>query len=491
MSTEILSVKVIKGTMWLTVSQILGILFGTVAVIVLTRLLGPTVYGYLPLITSLTGIGLIFGDAGLGAGTAYFVAQHRIDSSKLAKILHHALRIRLVSVLPFLLLFAAILLLCIPFMNAPLLLDTWIFIAVLLLFLVQVLSRWIVKVFEGLGETRYSGMVQAALGWLSPLGQVALVVAGFGLMGAVFAQLAGNSIIIILLFIVLYTKFMRFPASRTPVTTRMIVNYSLPLMLLNGTAFIYSASGPLIVKWIGSIQDVSYYGLASQIVTISQIPALAFASATAPVVAAEENQNIANKIVRNGIRLLTIAYAPIVLYTAIASTKIIHLVFTESYGQTARLLCILQPYLLASALAAFFSLLWDYCGMARKRLVLVGAASVMFLGLAVFAGFHYGPEGVALAAVVTYLPLVACYGYFVSIKFSIEISFYYSLWTKTLVALAPGAIVLLITSHLFSSIGVVIAMILSGLAYLFLAFRLNLLNREDCYRIKAVTVGTK
>ena len=475
-----------KGTIWITISRATGIIFGTLAVLILTRKLGPAGYGYLPLIASLVEVGLIFGDGGLGSGTAYFIAQNRGDLRKTEALIHHSLRLRLWSLLPILLIFASVLWLVIPLLGVDSLRNRWFFIAVLFLFLIQILSRWVSKVFEGLGETRYSGMIQAALSWASPAGQAGCAFWGLGVIGVVYAQVVGNGIVLVSLFIMLIAKFLQGGISTTPVTTGMLVNYSMPLMVMQGTAFVYSSGGTLLVKWFGSIQDVSYYCLAAQIVIISQIPALAFGSSTAPLVAAQRDVNNAKKVVQNGIRFITFAYMPLAIYTAIAAPWLIRFLFTEAYAPASEVLIILQPYLVAYSYAGLFSLLLDYTGKARQRASLVGPAALLFLGSGIVAGARYGMIGVAWATVGTYLPLVACYGYFVSCEFKIPIAFYTKLWSSTLLALLPGLAIIILASTSTSFIVLFSALLIGYILYVIISFRLGLISEKDIMVLKSI-----
>jgi O-antigen/teichoic acid export membrane protein len=370
-----------------------------------------------------------------------------------------------------------------PLIGAPLLQETWLFIAVLSMFFVQVLSRWVVKVFEGLGETRRSGMVQTAFGWTSPAGQVGCALLGLGISGIVYAQIAGNGLILILLFFVLLTNFAGLGVKTTPVPTKKIVRYSIPLMLLNGTAFVYSAGGTLIAKTFGSINDVSYYGLATQIVVVLQIPAFAFASSTAPIVASQRDASIAKEASQNAIRFIIIAYAPMAFYIAIAAPGVVRLLFTEAYAPAAILLVILQPYLMASALSGFLSLLLDYSGKAQQRIYIIGTASVVFLISAFVAAERYGTAGVAWAAVGTYLPVVIFYAYLVSREFGIPLCFYSTLFLRTIISLLPGAMLISLATSTHSSIILSITIFLSLSVYIAISFYMRSICVND---IKAV-----
>ena len=81
------------------------------------------------------------------------------------------------------------------FLKAPLLTDR-IVIVVSFIF-IQILSRWIGKAYQGLGEAGRLGKAQVYVAWVSPLSQISLVALGWGVFGALCGQVFGNAIVVV------------------------------------------------------------------------------------------------------------------------------------------------------------------------------------------------------------------------------------------------------------------------------------------------------
>lgn len=421
-----LLIKSVKGMAWLTVSRLLSLAFGVISTIFIVRWLGPDEYGYLPLISSILGIAMIFGDAGLGPGTSYYLAQHQGNPQHCKGILFKALKLRILVLLPICLLFICMMPYAAFVLKAPLIKGGLIAIAGGLFF-VQIMSRWLGKAYEGLGQADRLGRFKVFTSWLSPLSQLLLVFLGFGVPGAIGGQAFGNAVVVAILLILLLKQYTKNKVTNSrdncPVSCAQIIRYALPLMIIHASFFIYMQSDILILNYFTSIENVSYYGLIAQLVVLIQIPALSFGNSTAPLVlsAGKESFDKASVLVRQSIKYIVIFYAPVVLFLFILAEPIITTVFSEDYLPSAGILRIYTPFIFCFAISGFVSLALDYSGKARTRMVFVSTSAIINVALNLWLIPKFGMVGAAWATQATYVPLVAIYLYLITTYYRISL----------------------------------------------------------------------
>jgi O-antigen/teichoic acid export membrane protein len=439
----------IKGTIWLTASQLISIAIGAVSTVFIARYLGPDEYGYLPLIASIVGIAMIFGDAGLGPSTSYFLAHHQDNKEYSSGLLCKALKLRFLTILPLCVIFMYVMPQISGFLNAPLLKDK-LAIAVAFLFFVEIMFRWTGKAYEGLGEAYRLGRSQVFLSWIGPLSKILLVALGFGVLGAICGQVFGSVIIVTLLMLLLLRKHKLKKVTgnidNLPVSYSQIIRYALPLMVIHAGFFVYMQSDILILKYFRNIEDVSYYGLIVQLAVLIQIPALSFGKSTAPLVASVR-ENPSEKtctLVRQSLRYIVIVYAPIALFLYILSPTFITVIFSQKYLPSVPILRIYIPFIFCFAIAGFASLTLDYSGKARLRMIFVGISAIANVGLNLWLVPRFGMVGAAWATQVTYVPLVVIYVYLITKLYNISLKGSHIFLIKLSCALGLSGILLVL-----------------------------------------------
>ena len=440
--------KSIEGTIWLTASQLISIAIGAVSTVFIARYLGPDKYGYLPLIASIVGIAMIFGDAGLGPSTSYFLAHHQDNKEYSSGLLCKALKLRFLTILPLCVIFMYVMPQISGFLNAPLLKDN-LAIAVVFLFFIEIMFRWTGKAYEGLGEAYRLGRAQVFLSWIAPLSKILLVALGFGVLGAIGGQVFGSVIIVTLLMLLLLRKHklkkVTGNINNLPVSYSQIIRYALPLMIIHAGFFVYMQSDILILKYFRNIEDVSYYGLIVQLAVLIQIPALSFGKSTAPLVASVR-ENPSEKtctLVRRSLRYIVVVYAPIALFLYILSPTFITLIFSQKYLPSVPILRIYIPFIFCFAIAGFASLTLDYSGKARLRMIFVGISAIANVGLNLWLVPRFGMAGAAWATQVTYVPLVMIYVYLITKLYNISFKGSHIFLIKLFCALVLSGIILM------------------------------------------------
>lgn len=484
-----LLIKSVKGTMWLTVSRLLSLAFGVISTVFIVRWLGPDEYGYLPLITSILGIAMIFGDAGLGPSTSYYLAQHQGNPQHCKVILFRALKLRILVLLPICLLFICMMPYVAVLLKAPLLKGKLTAIAGGL-FLVQIMSRWVGKAYEGLGQVDQLGRFRVFTSWLSPLSQLLLVFLGFGVLGAIGGQVLGNAVVVAILLVLLLKQYTKNKVTDNPnlcpVSYSQIIRYALPLMIIHASFFVYMQSDILILKYFGSIENISYYGLIAQLVVLIQIPALSFGNSTAPLVVSvgKESFEKASTLVRQSLKYIVIFYAPVVLFLFILAEPIIT-VFSEDYLPSAKILRIYTPFIFFFAISGFVSFALDYSGKARRRMVFVSISAVINVGLNLWLIPRFGMTGAAWATQVTYVPLVTIYLYLITKHYKISLKGLTLFLLKLFCALGLSAILLTVLNRMISRTYVVlfVGIFATGFLYGSVVLLTNIISLFELKRV--------
>jgi|GEM_PF-3883397 len=406
--------KTIHGTFWLILGRGASMIAGIVATVFIVRKLGPEQYGYVPLINSMLGMAMILADGGLGPSTAFHLATCRNKESSASRLLARTLRLRLFTLIPICILFYALIPSVADLLHVPVLTGGLPLIVTGLLFVLS-LSRWTGKAYEGLGEAGRLGQIRTFLSLASPISQVLLVSLGLGVLGVIGGQVFGNGIAIAILLLVLMRKFGRnredFHECGETVSLFAVIRYALPLMVIHGSLFIFTQSAVLILKYYHPIQEVSYYGLAAQIVVLSQIPALSVASATAPQIATLnlDKQERASALLSLSLRSLVIVYAPLSAFIAVAAPAIIIHLFSVEFLPAAPILRAYAIYIFFSAMGGFASMSLDYAGKARLRMWIVGGGAISNLVFCFLLIPRFGSMGAVLAVQAAHIPLIVIY----------------------------------------------------------------------------------
>jgi len=477
--------RVLRGAFWLAFSKIFHLFLAGVTIIFIARWLGPDNYGYIPLVASIIGLSMVFADAGVAPSTARFLAEIQGNEHSIWSLLKRTFKLRLFILMPLCLgLYLTIDWLA-KFLNAPLL-PKFGWLIALLLFL-QTMQRWIAKVCEGTGNIDFLGKVNLSINWTKPTLQVALVLAGLGLLGFFVGQAVAYFLIIGVFFFLLIKKFYSedtMPGKVEPIVSKShIISYALPLMVIHASFFLYMQSDILMLKYFKDIQEVSFYGIATRMATLIVVPVAAFGASAAPLVLVLKKDSIqrAREMIFKSLKYLIVIYTFVSLVIFIYANEIVEILFSARYLSSAAPLKIYSIFIFFLAISSFVSFVLDYSGLAKIRMILVATSAGLNVLLNLILIPKYGMIGAAWATQITYSPLVMIYIWLIAKHYQL---LFFDIF-KMLINIVTIGLITLVILYLFHSFwdkGIILRLLgipLGGSLYLYMTYKMSLVKKDE------------
>ena len=478
--------KILHGTFWLTLSKFFIFFFTSAATIFIARWLGPDNYGYIPLVTSIIGISIIFADAGVASSAARFLAEVPENHQKTRSLLTRTFKLHIFFMVPICLGLYLVTDWLSMFLDAPLLPRFGWLISLLLA--LQTMQRWIAKVCEGTGNAHLLGKVSLLIDWTKPTLQIVLVLAGFGLLGVFVGQAVASSLIVgvFLLFLIkkFYSKESLHEKVEPIVSISNIIFYAFPLIATQAASFVYMQSDILMLKYFRSVQDVSYYGIAIKIVSLIRMPASALGASAAPLVMISQSDSIqrARDRVLKILKYLLVIFAFVSLVIFIYAKEIVLIPFSVRYLFSVKPLQIYSIFIFFSAISTFASLALDYSGLAKTRMFLVSASASLNVLLNMILIPKHGMIGAAWATQITYPPLVIAYIWLIAKHYQMPFLDLLKMTAKLFGIVLLIIVILWLYHRSFGRENILLSLLgilIGGSLYLYMAYKVNLINKDE------------
>ena len=384
-----------------------------VAAILIARLLGPDDYGLYTLVFVVPSILSLFVGLGVGTAVTRYVAYHLSSGDvERAKSLTR-------TATSFLLLFG-LLLSAVNFFGASYLVDSLLhrpqlvpYVQVSSLFIIgQTVAQSATSVFIGWGSmTQLSAfnVLQAALKLVLTVG---LILAGFGLYGAVVGHTLSYVIEGAMATVFLYLAHMR-PWSRQSnsfvADTKMMVGYGFPLFAAGIVSGLASQYVTILLAAIATNAVIGYYQAATNVtIAISLVSGAVTNSLFRSFAALDGLSGDTSLAFAYAVKYVSLVLTPVVFLLIAASGPLIDILYGPSYSQGVVLLqLIVLSFLPVSIGLTVISSFLNGIGKSRismlVTLISAGALVVASLLLGVVLGL--GAEGIMVAFLVANLAL--------------------------------------------------------------------------------------
>ncbi len=411
MSGEEIARQSVRGSLILFVGNFLSTAVSAAAVILITRLLGPPQYGVYTLAFVIPGLLQLFVGLGVNASvtrySAYYISVGRPEEAK---------RFALNGIY-FVALLGAVLMVATFLFAAPL--STLVLHRPELAQYVGIASLYV------LGSTLLQIGTSAAIGWnwmgLASFTQVVqavlrlaiaplLILAGFGVYGAIAGQVSTMVAAGLMGIVILYAAKFRGRSSEVShfvKDSREMVSFGVPIFigtLISGLAAYYVT---IILAGIASNTVVGYYQAAVNLTSAVALVSASVASALFPAFASLDGVggNVQSAL-RLAVKYVAFIVAPVVVFLAATSDLLIRIFYTSSFLGSVPYLRLLAISFLPVALG-FAVLPVFFSGFGRTRLTmysyLVAAAVLAFAAPFLSIGLRFGVDGLIYAIFVSYL----------------------------------------------------------------------------------------
>ena len=400
--------RLARGVKAMFVARVVDIAANALLLILLTRyLLDPAGYGLLYFALSVLAVAGLLGSFGLGRSTARFVTEY--DQKEPGQI-PHLLRWTMLALGGLSL--ASVTVLVVGRNVIADLLGEPALVPFFLVGAVYVVGRtfwgYLQAIFQAFNRVTWSGVMRAVNGVVRVVFAVALVLAGFGALGALAGYAVAYVVTVAVGLVVLYRRFVAHidPADlREPGLLNRVGRYSVPTAATQASIILDNKVDTILVGAMMNPAAVGFYTLAAQIADICVVPAEALGFTISPTLGEQEaggNQGRAARIYESSFEYVLLLYVPAAAGMVLVAEPAVLTIFGEAYAGAIPALQVFGVFVVARGVHKVTGDGLDYLGLARVRAVARGVSATANLGLTVLLIPVYGVVGAAIATVITY-----------------------------------------------------------------------------------------
>ena len=388
-----------RNTLLALLTQLATGAFTAVITLYLVRALGPTEFGLFSLAVGIGALLLLPSDFGISGSVSRYIAERHRDSRAVAELLSDGLRLKLVisGVVSLALIAAAG-----PIANAygepsldwPI---RWIALSVF--------GQSLVALYR----YAYLAMRDAATGFRMVLGEsaveagatIGLVVIAGGAAAGAAGRTVGYAFGAALAMGITFRHFgpAAFSRSRTLRAARQRLGRYAGALFAIDAAFAASVqTAPLMIAGFFGPREVGIFQAPARLIILLQYPGVALTNGVTPRMARSEDHEPEVDLFVKSMRYLLVAQALMVVPVVVWAGPIVDLALGDGYEQSAELLQILGPYILASGLGGPLTGAVDYLGEAKRRVPISIGEFVLSAGLTAVALATIGLNGAAWTA---------------------------------------------------------------------------------------------
>jgi O-antigen/teichoic acid export membrane protein len=344
-----LATKVAYNTIIQVASKIITTILGLLAVVIMTHYLGPAGFGeYTTIITFLSFFG-IMADLGLTLVTVQMISPAGVNEHK---ILNNLFSLRLFSAVLFLGL-APFVVIFFPYSGS---IKTGVAVT-LFSFLFIALNQILVGLFQkNLRMDKVS--IAETVGRIVLIAGVFIAARGdFGLLGMMWAIVAGSAINFILLFI-FSLKYASWKLELDFSLWKEIAKKSWPLALTIIFNLLYLKTDTLILSIMKSQTEVGVYGAAYKVIDVLTMVPFMFAGVILPILTldwAKGDMDRFKRVLQKSFDLMVILAVPLVVGTQFLAGPVMDLVGGKGYegsGVILRILIVAAGFVFLSSFLA-------------------------------------------------------------------------------------------------------------------------------------------
>lgn len=397
----------LSGSVYALLSKVVGAGFTALLTLYLVRALGPATYGDFALAVGVGALVALPADFGVSSSTSRFVAESRGRSSELAAIVADAVRLKLISSI---IVSGALIALAAPIASAygaPL---TW----PLRLVAVAVAGQSFMSLFQGtfVAVRRNATTISIAFGESAAEfgASLVLVLLGGGAVGAAGGRAVGYAVGGTLA-LGLGARALRWPHAYRhdgrPTSTRRIVRYALPIILVDGANALFSSIDLVLIGVFLDTQHVGLFSAPLRLLILFGYPGLAIASGVAPRMARAAGRAPNGAALARALRLLILIQSLFIAPLIVWAHPIVSVVLGARYRASVPSVEVLSISVYLSGFAPVVSLSANYLGAARQRVPLMISAALLDGVIDVILIPRIGIVSGAIATAAAYALMVA------------------------------------------------------------------------------------
>lgn len=344
----------------------------------LVRALGTEGYGVFALAVAVAGLLLLPSDLGITGSAARFIAERRDDRFAVARIIVISLRLKL--------LLGGAIAVALWALAAPIAAAysipslMWPLRGAGIALFCQSIFLFMTTAFTALGRNAFNLRLYVAEGGFETTASIVFVAAGGGATGAAFGRAAGYGVGLVLAVLLVVRLLGRRALALRPRKegeTRQLVTYAGTMLVVSGAFQLFAQIDQILIGAFLSAGAVGVFSASLRLTTLLGYLGTAAGAGISPrlVRGAAEGPNIGAFL--QGIRLLAIVQAAVTAVVVVWAKPIVGVVLGAGYGESARVMQVLGPYIYLLGFGSLVSLAANFLGEARRRIpVAISAAAV-------------------------------------------------------------------------------------------------------------------
>jgi O-antigen/teichoic acid export membrane protein len=432
-----------RNTAFALASQLATAGFTAILTIFLVRYLGPEDYGIFALALSVASLVFLPADFGLSQSTARFVAEHRGEDDRIARVLADGLKLKLIASGGLCIVLFAV---AVPIANAY---NTpemvWPLRAMALSVLGQSLVGFYRTAFEALGRVSITLRLIAAESAVEASASIILVLLGAGATGAAFGRAIGYAFGTAVAFVLIVRSVNRHAISlrgNPSGRVRDIARYAGALLIIDAVFAVITQIDILLIGAILGTTAVGIFQAPAKLITFLHYPGLALSAGVSPRLSRGGGGPNVGAFAR-GIRYLMILQALLVVPVIVWAGPIVDVVLGSDFSESADVLRALGPLIYLFGLAPLVSVGVNYLGEARRRIPIAVAALIVNFVVSIWLLNTIGVVGSAIGADAAYLIYVPAHFWICKQLIGLPLAPIAATFARTMIAAGAMALVMI------------------------------------------------
>ena len=404
--------------------QLLSTVSGAILLIFLARTLTPEGYGLLYLALSVFAVATLFSNLGLARSGARYVAEYReTDPGQVRHVVRVSLTYILVSSAITAIFVALFSDLIATVLEEPALVPLLVVGSTFVV--ATTLVAYVRTILQGLEEIHRCSYVIGAVAIGKLVFSVALVLLGFGVVGALVGHVLGLALATCLGAVFLYRQLSAYDAAESPAAglRRRILEYNVPIIFTRGSDVLDKQVDTILVGFFLTPVAVGYYVVSKQVVGFVQAPAAALGFTVSPTFGTQKAADelvAAARLYESTVVYTLLLYLPAAAGLAIVAEPAIEYTVGAEYLGAVPVLQVLSWFVVLQALMQVTGNALDFLGRARTRAIARGATAGANVVLNVLLIPQFGVVGAAIATVCTYTIYAGVNLYVISSEFPLR-----------------------------------------------------------------------
>jgi O-antigen/teichoic acid export membrane protein len=361
--------SITRNTAFGAATQITTAVFTAVLTLYLVRALGPHDYGTFALAVSVGTLLMLIADFGLTGSAGRFIAELRGDDKEVAAVVSDSVRLKFFAVVP---VGVAVFALAGPIADAygnPGL--EWPLRGMAFAVIGQGLFLMYRGIFISLARVSVTWRITLYESALEAGASIGLVLLGAGAAGATFGRAIGY-LVGTLLAVLLSVRILGRDAVglRSRGYMRKVARYGGALLIVTVAFTLFEQIDVLLIGAIISTKAVGVFEAPLRLTTFLGYGGQALAQGVAPRLARREGEAPSVDAFARATRYLIIFQAILIAPLLVWAEPIVDLVLGSSYDGSVPVLRALAPFVFLAGLGTFITLVVNYVGEARRRIVI-------------------------------------------------------------------------------------------------------------------------